>query len=109
MAEQTPESHAFMFKRTQEKIQNLEYLTMQIIQSETEQTKDKLMAMDFVRRLYIDELSIFWNGPFKFLERDANGEIRPLRHNKNYLDFSAEKSKADADTDDENRDYSAAF
>jgi hypothetical protein len=23
--------------------------------------------MDFLRRLYIDELSIFWNGPFKFL------------------------------------------
>jgi hypothetical protein len=67
---------------------------MQIVQSRTEQTKDRLSAMDFLRRLYIDELSIFWNGLFKFLERDANGEIRPIRFTNNSnrdSPFTAEK------------------
>ena len=116
ISEQTPESHAFIFKRTQEKIQNLEFLTMQIIQSMGEQTKDKLTAMDFLRRLYIDELSMFWHGAFNFLERDANGQIHPIKYNNNnnnnananFLNLPyAGKSKVIEDERD--RDYDPVF
>ena len=41
-AEQTPEAHAFLYKRTEEKFHYLEYLTMQIARSETEQARDRI-------------------------------------------------------------------
>ena len=36
-AEQTPEAHAFLYKRTEEKFHNLESMTLQIAESESEQ------------------------------------------------------------------------
>ncbi len=39
-AEQTPEAHAFLYKRTDKKLHNLEVTTMRIVESKTAQTKD---------------------------------------------------------------------
>ena len=41
-AEQTPEAHAFLYKRTEEKLHNLEAMTLQIAESESEQAKDRM-------------------------------------------------------------------
>lgn len=73
IAEQTPESHAFLYKRTEEKLHNLEAMTMEIVESKSVQPKDKLVAMEFLRQLYEDEYSLFLYGPSQFLTRDING------------------------------------
>jgi hypothetical protein len=69
-AEQTPEAHAFLYKRTDEKLHNLEVMTMEIVESDSTQAKDKLVAMGFLRQLYEDEYSLFLYGPSQFLTRD---------------------------------------
>jgi hypothetical protein len=72
-AEQTPEAHAFLYKRTEEKLHNLEVMTMEIVESDSTQTKDKLAAMEFLRQLYEDEYSLFLYGPSQFLTKDIRG------------------------------------
>jgi hypothetical protein len=72
-AEQTPEAHAFLYKRTEEKFHNLEVMTLQIAESETEQARDRIEAMRFLRQLYEDEYSLFLYGPSHFLTRDISG------------------------------------
>jgi hypothetical protein len=71
--EQTPEAHAFLYRRTYEKLHNLEVMTMEIVESKSVQPKDKLVAMEFLRQLYEDEYSLFLYGPSQFLTRDING------------------------------------
>jgi hypothetical protein len=66
-AEQTPEAHAFLYKRTEEKFHNLEAMTLQIAGSTTEQAKDRIEAMRFLRQLYEDQYSLFLYGPSQFL------------------------------------------
>ena len=48
--EQTPEAHAFLYKRTKEKFCHLESMTMQIAESKNEQARDKIEAMRFLRQ-----------------------------------------------------------
>jgi hypothetical protein len=72
-AEQTPEAHASLFKRTEAKFHYLESMTVQIAESETEQTRDRIEAMRFLRRLYVDQYSLFLYGPSQFLTRDISG------------------------------------
>jgi hypothetical protein len=72
-AEQTPEAHAFLYKRTEEKLHNLEAMTLQIAESETEQARDKIEAMRFLRQLFVDQYSLFMYGPSQFLTRDISG------------------------------------
>ena len=71
-AEQTPEAHAFLYKRTEEKLHNLEQMTLQIAESETEQAKDRIEAMHFLRQLFVDQYSLFMYGPSHFLTRDTS-------------------------------------
>jgi hypothetical protein len=47
-AEQTPEAHVFLYKRTEEKLHNLEAMTLQIAESESEQAKDRIEAIEFL-------------------------------------------------------------
>ena len=72
-AEQTPEAHAFLYKRTEAKFHYLESMTVQIAESETEQTRDRIEAMRFLRRLYVDQYNLFLYGPSQFLTRDISG------------------------------------
>ena len=65
-AEQTPEAHAFLYKITDEKLHNLEVMSMEIVESKSVQPKDKLVAMEFLRQLYEDEYSLFLYGPSHF-------------------------------------------
>lgn len=62
-AEQTPEAHPFMLKRTDEKLHRLEVMPMQIAESKTAQVRDKLEAMHFLVQIYEDEMSLFLYGP----------------------------------------------
>ena len=55
-AEQTPEAHAFLYKRTEQKFYYLESMTIQIAESKDEQAKDKIEAMQFLRQLYLDQV-----------------------------------------------------
>ena len=71
-AEQTPEAHAFLYKRQEEKLHNLERMTLQIAESETEQAKDRIEAMRFLRQLFIDQYSLFMYGPSQFLTKDIS-------------------------------------
>jgi hypothetical protein len=71
-SEQTPEAHAFLYKRTEEKLHNLEAMTLQIAESEAEQAKDRIEAMRFLRQLFVDQYSLFLYGPSQFLTRDIN-------------------------------------
>jgi hypothetical protein len=80
-AEQTPEAHAFLYKRTGEKLHNLEVMTMEIVESKSVQPKDKLVAMEFLRQLYEDEYSLFLYGPSQFLTRDINGSSDGMADN----------------------------
>ena len=66
-AEQTPEAHAFLYKRTEEKLHRLEVMAMEIVESKSVQAKDKLAAMEFLRDLYTDEYSLFLYGRSQFL------------------------------------------
>jgi hypothetical protein len=61
--EQTPESHAFMFKRTDEKLHKLEMTAMEIVESKTAVVRDRLEAMHFLLQIYEDEFSLFLYGP----------------------------------------------
>ena len=72
-AEQTPEAHAFLYKRTEAKVHYLESMTLQIAESETEQARDRIEAMRFLRQLYVDQYSLFLYGPSQFLTRDISG------------------------------------
>jgi hypothetical protein len=72
-AEQTPKAHAFLYKRTEEKLHNLEAMTLQIAESENEQAKDRIEAMRFLRQLCVDQYSLFLYGPSQFLTRDISG------------------------------------
>ena len=72
-AEQTPEAHASLYKWTEAKFHYLESMTVQIAESETEQTRDRIEAMRFLRRLYVDQYSLFLYGPSQFLTRDISG------------------------------------
>jgi hypothetical protein len=72
-AEQTPEAHAFLYKRTEEKLHTLEAIAMQIAVSENEQAKDRIETMRFLRQLYVDQYSLFLYGPSQFLTRDISG------------------------------------
>ena len=56
-AEQTPEAHAFLYKRTEEKFPHLETMTMQIAESKDEQTRDKIEAMRFLRQLHLARIA----------------------------------------------------
>ena len=80
-AEQTPEAHAFLYKITDEKLHNLEVMTMEIVESKSVQPKDKLVAMEFLRQLYEDEYSLFLYGPSQFLTRDINGSSGGMADN----------------------------
>lgn len=71
-AEQTPEAHAFLYKRTEEKFHALETITLQIAESETEQAKDRIEVMRFLRQVYEDQYSLFMYGPSQFLSRDTS-------------------------------------
>ncbi|HEX7818766.1 MAG TPA: hypothetical protein VF419_05260 [Nitrososphaeraceae archaeon] len=71
--EQTPESHAFLYKRTEEKLHNLEVMTMEVVESKSVNAKDKLAAMEFLLQIYEDEYSLFLYGPSQFLTRDISG------------------------------------
>jgi hypothetical protein len=70
IAEQTPEAHAFLYKRTEEKLNNLEAMTLQIAESEAEQARDRIEAMRFLRQLFVDQYSLFLYGPSQFLTKD---------------------------------------
>ena len=48
-------------------------MTVQIAESETEQTRDRIEAMRFLRQLYVDQYSLFLYGPSQFLTRDISG------------------------------------
>ena len=52
-AEQTPEAHAFLYKRTQQKFSYLESMTMQIAESKNEEVRDRIEAMKFLRQLCV--------------------------------------------------------
>jgi hypothetical protein len=52
IAEQTPKSHAFLYKRTEEKFHNLEVMTMEIVESKSVSSRDRLSAMEFLRQIY---------------------------------------------------------
>jgi hypothetical protein len=69
-AEQKPEAHAFLYKRTEAKFHYLESVTVQIAESETEQARDRIEAMRFLRQLYVDQYSLFLYGPSHFLTRE---------------------------------------
>ena len=45
-------------------------MTMQIAESKTEQARDRIEAMRFLRQLYEDQYSLFMYGPSQFLTRD---------------------------------------
>ena len=64
-AEQTPEAHAFLYKRMEQKFCHLESMTMEIAESKNE-------AMKFLRQLCIDQYSLFSYGPSYFLRRDIH-------------------------------------
>ena len=66
-AEQTPEAHAFLYKRTQQKFYHLESMAIQIAESKYERAGDRIEAMKFLRQLTIDQYSIFIYGPHYFL------------------------------------------
>ena len=66
-AEQTPEAHAFLYKRTQQKFYHLESLTMQIAESKYERAADRIEAMKFLRQLALDQYSLCMYGPHYFL------------------------------------------
>ena len=66
-AEQTPEAHAFLYKRTQQKFYHLESLTMQIAESKYERAGDRIEAMKFLRQLALDQYSLCMYGPHYFL------------------------------------------
>jgi hypothetical protein len=70
-AEQRSEAHAFLYKRTDEKLHKLEVMAMEIAKSKTVQARDQLEDMRFLRTLYEDELSLFWFGPSHLLVKDA--------------------------------------
>jgi hypothetical protein len=90
-AEQTPEAHAFLYKRTEEKLHNLEVMTMEIVESKSVQAKDKLAAMEFLLQLYEDEYSMFLYGPSQFLTRD----ISASRTGDTLESFSQKKANHD--------------
>ena len=69
-AEQTPEAHAFLYKRTQQKFYHLESMAIQIAESKYERAGDRIEAMKFLRQLTIDQYSIFIYGPHYFLTRN---------------------------------------
>ena len=70
-AEQTPEAHAFLYRRMDEKFHRLKVMTLQIADSKTAQVRDKLEAMRFLVQIYEDEFSLFLYGPLHFLVKDA--------------------------------------
>jgi hypothetical protein len=113
-AEQTPEAHAFLYKRTEEKFHNLESMTMQIIESKTEQARDRIEAMKFLRQLYLDQYSLFLYGPSQFLTRDAKGDqVRPIcynsnNNNANFLNSSFARARV-IEGEEKDRDYNAVF
>lgn len=72
-AEQTPEAHAFLYRRTDEKLHSLEVMTMGIVESKSVEAKYKLVAMELLRQLYEDEYSLFLYGPSHSLTRSISG------------------------------------
>jgi hypothetical protein len=101
-AEQTPEAHAFLYKRTEEKFHNLEVMTMQIVESKNEQARDRIEAIRFIRQLYEDQYSLFMYGPSLFLTRDTKCGMA------NILDQVKTKAAA-ADNDGEEDDSNRVF
>jgi hypothetical protein len=86
-AEQTPEAHAFLYKRTDEKLHKLEVMAMQIAESKTAQVRDKLEAMRFLVQVYEDEVSLFLYGPSHFLVREpASADIARSADSSNAAD-----------------------
>ena len=118
ISETTPESHAFLYKRTEEKFHFLEVKTLEIVESKSVSARDKLSAMEFLRQIYEDEYSLFMFGPFQFLARDANGQVRPIKYdnssnnnnnaNANFLNSSFAR-KTRVIEDEKDRDYNAVF
>ena len=74
-AEQTPEAHAFLYKRTEQKFYNLESMTMQIAESQNEEPRDRIEAMKFLRQLAVDQYSLFMWGPSHFLTRPNQAAV----------------------------------
>jgi hypothetical protein len=70
--EQTPESFAFAFKRTEEKLHNLEIIGMEMATDNRTSVRDRIEAMHFLRQIYEDELSIFLHGPSNYLVKEAS-------------------------------------
>jgi hypothetical protein len=68
-AEQTPEAHAFLYRRTDEKFHRLEVMALEIAESKTGTVRDRLDAMRFLVQIY--EMSLFLYGPSHFLVKDA--------------------------------------
>jgi hypothetical protein len=48
-------------------------MTLNIAESETEQVRDRIEAMRFLRQLYEDQYSLFMYGPSHFLTRNISG------------------------------------
>jgi hypothetical protein len=48
-------------------------MTVEIVESKSVQTKDKLAAMEFLLQLYEDEYSLLVYGPSQFLTREISG------------------------------------
>jgi hypothetical protein len=48
-------------------------MTLQIADSQTEQAKDRIEAMRFLRQLFVDQYSLFLYGPSQSLTRDISG------------------------------------
>jgi hypothetical protein len=69
--EQTPEAHAFMFQRTEEKLHNLEVMTMEMASDKRISVRDRIEAMHFLRQIYEDELAVFLSGPSDYLIKTA--------------------------------------
>ena len=74
-AEQTPEAHAFLYKRMEQKFCHLESMTMEIAESKDEETRDRIEAMKFLRQLAVDQYSLFMWGPSNFLSRNQPAGI----------------------------------
>ena len=74
-AEQTPEAHAFLYKRMEQKFHNLESMIMQITESKDEETRDRIEAMKFLRQLAVDQYSLGMWGASHFLTRPNHQAI----------------------------------
>ena len=65
-AEQTPEAHAFLYKRMEQKFCHLESMTVEIAESKNEEARDRIEAMKFLRQLAVDQVQPIHVGAFQF-------------------------------------------